>query len=350
MDVQDAFRVLGVEPGSTGEEIRVAYRDLVAVWHPDKYAHNERLWQKAHDQLKEINAAYDLLRGYDVGTYASPSQEPNAEEPATRSQEYSEEQPEDHSYSPDEGDDEEPAAVADPVRRGAWHVRPALVAVLLVAIISFAVQRSASNRSPSSTGTSPGLRDDMLNKLNSTPNALSALGGEEVSQEGIGKLGQLKADTPIHVKPDERSRVLYQGEAGMYVVLRALKDGWETIVMKDGSDGFAEAERVERLPYDVNIRAPGGDSANQSALGDATWAVRPEEIGNHQGTPTSGGSSDPDGIAESDTDAQSSGTETEAINRIIAEGLSIATAQANANSAALATFTIGSTEQEVLDV
>ncbi|MEQ9618581.1 MAG: universal stress protein [Deltaproteobacteria bacterium] len=46
----------------TDEELRVAYKDLVQVWHPDKYAHNERLKTRAENKIKELNEAYTTLR------------------------------------------------------------------------------------------------------------------------------------------------------------------------------------------------------------------------------------------------------------------------------------------------
>lgn len=44
------------------EELKVAYRDLVQVWHPDKYAGNERLKNRAEAKIKEINEAYRELQ------------------------------------------------------------------------------------------------------------------------------------------------------------------------------------------------------------------------------------------------------------------------------------------------
>lgn len=44
------------------EDLRVAYKDLVQVWHPDKYAHNERLKIRAENKIKELNEAYTSLR------------------------------------------------------------------------------------------------------------------------------------------------------------------------------------------------------------------------------------------------------------------------------------------------
>lgn len=43
------------------EELKAAYRDLVQVWHPDKYSNNERLRIRAESKIKLINEAYKTL-------------------------------------------------------------------------------------------------------------------------------------------------------------------------------------------------------------------------------------------------------------------------------------------------
>jgi nucleotide-binding universal stress UspA family protein len=45
----------------TDEELRAAYRDLVQVWHPDKYSNNERLRIRAESKIKLINEAFGTL-------------------------------------------------------------------------------------------------------------------------------------------------------------------------------------------------------------------------------------------------------------------------------------------------
>lgn len=44
------------------EQLKRAYRDLVQVWHPDRYENNERLKSRAESKIKEINEAYGALR------------------------------------------------------------------------------------------------------------------------------------------------------------------------------------------------------------------------------------------------------------------------------------------------
>jgi len=61
MTIEECERILGITPGASLYEIKLAYRDLVKVWHPDKYEETPRLRDKAAKQLKQINMAYDML-------------------------------------------------------------------------------------------------------------------------------------------------------------------------------------------------------------------------------------------------------------------------------------------------
>ncbi|MEG3896909.1 J domain-containing protein [Microcoleus sp. SVA1_B6] len=60
-DINRCYEILEIEPGASLEEIKHAYRDLAFVWHPERFAHNDRLQQKAEQRLTEINQAYDEL-------------------------------------------------------------------------------------------------------------------------------------------------------------------------------------------------------------------------------------------------------------------------------------------------
>jgi curved DNA-binding protein CbpA len=56
------YKTLGIEYDAPLSEVRRAYRDMVLVWHPDRFANNERLQKQATDKLVEINEAYRMLR------------------------------------------------------------------------------------------------------------------------------------------------------------------------------------------------------------------------------------------------------------------------------------------------
>jgi hypothetical protein len=60
-DLSAYYRVLDLEPGASMAEVKTAWRDLAQVWHPDRFAGNERLQKKAEEALKEINEAYHRL-------------------------------------------------------------------------------------------------------------------------------------------------------------------------------------------------------------------------------------------------------------------------------------------------
>lgn len=60
-ELSSCYETLGVVEGASAQELKVAYRDLAKVWHPDRFAHDPRLQQKAQEKLKEINEAYEQL-------------------------------------------------------------------------------------------------------------------------------------------------------------------------------------------------------------------------------------------------------------------------------------------------
>jgi hypothetical protein len=62
IDTTQAYRMLGLAPGATEDEVKTAYRDLAQVWHPDRFPDNNRLREKAQQNLQRINEAYALLR------------------------------------------------------------------------------------------------------------------------------------------------------------------------------------------------------------------------------------------------------------------------------------------------
>ncbi len=75
----DPYKVLGVSPGASQEEIKKAHRTLAKKYHPDLHPGDSA----ASEKMNEINAAYDMLihpganryhqaynQGYDSGPFA----------------------------------------------------------------------------------------------------------------------------------------------------------------------------------------------------------------------------------------------------------------------------------------
>ncbi len=60
------FEILELDQSASPEEARQAYRDLIAVWHPDRYTHNSRLQQKALEKMKAVNSAYEFVSRFIV--------------------------------------------------------------------------------------------------------------------------------------------------------------------------------------------------------------------------------------------------------------------------------------------
>jgi molecular chaperone DnaJ len=71
--MKNPYEVLGVREGSSIEEIKKAYKELVRKYHPDQYQ-NHPLSDLAEEKLKEINQAYDTLsKQYESGSSTSNS-------------------------------------------------------------------------------------------------------------------------------------------------------------------------------------------------------------------------------------------------------------------------------------
>lgn len=58
--MNDPYKILGVSPEATDEEIKKAYRELARKYHPDNYVNNP-LADLVEEKMKEINEAYDYI-------------------------------------------------------------------------------------------------------------------------------------------------------------------------------------------------------------------------------------------------------------------------------------------------
>ncbi|MBU1566865.1 MAG: J domain-containing protein [Proteobacteria bacterium] len=61
--IENSFKILGILPTSSFEEIRKAYRVHIAKYHPDKVSHlGEEFRNLAEHKTKEINIAFSFLK------------------------------------------------------------------------------------------------------------------------------------------------------------------------------------------------------------------------------------------------------------------------------------------------
>ena len=56
------YDVLDVSASASQVEIRETYRILSEVWHPDRFGTSGKKWDMANQKMKEINAAFDVLK------------------------------------------------------------------------------------------------------------------------------------------------------------------------------------------------------------------------------------------------------------------------------------------------
>jgi hypothetical protein len=63
-EINRFYKILDLEPETSLEEVKKAYRDLVKVWHPDFFHDNQRLQKKANEKLRRINEAYTKITLY----------------------------------------------------------------------------------------------------------------------------------------------------------------------------------------------------------------------------------------------------------------------------------------------
>lgn len=56
----DPYKVLGISPNASDDEVKKAYRELAKKYHPDNYINNP-LKDLADEKMKEINEAYDKI-------------------------------------------------------------------------------------------------------------------------------------------------------------------------------------------------------------------------------------------------------------------------------------------------
>jgi len=157
MTEREALRLLHLDKGCSQEQLRRAYRDLVKVWHPDRFQSDAQLRAKAERTLQSINDAYAQLQGRTTSPASAPATDSDNEpESATA-------RPDDHA-----------AAGAPPSPRAGRFARHLVlaaamgaavgVALALLAIVRWGQEPApAAHTAAAEVAATPGLADVELN-------------------------------------------------------------------------------------------------------------------------------------------------------------------------------------------
>ncbi len=163
--ISAAFATLGLPTETPSEQVKQAYRDLVQVWHPDRFTHNLRLANQAQAKMIEINGAYAIIRDHlasavqqapndtqcwdsdsDLDEFLKtviPSQPRNTSGPDSREWSPPDDSGTDSSSEPEPS---EPPWYKDPILKYAWRI-PAVILSIFFIFISRDLIYSFSSKS-----------------------------------------------------------------------------------------------------------------------------------------------------------------------------------------------------------
>jgi len=255
-----ALKVLGLGDDATDQDIKVAYRDLISVWHPDKHIHNERVRERAEQMVKRLNEARDILFGiHGAGSWSDD--------------EFTDEPP-----PPDQ-----PAAPKETSAKAVSRKRPKTASILvwLLAIVAsatlliFAFVPLSSNTiwiwdsrfwsAPQGSIVAPVTAPKHAQESEQRAPPVDS------NRTILGKLGQAIKETAITASPG--GRVYYRLKPYEYLVLRTSdRPNTYKVLLENGTDGYVNSEAVAKLPYDVTAPKDSSHPSNSglwsSSLGD----------------------------------------------------------------------------------
>ncbi len=61
MNRREALHILGLDDDASEADIKIAYREMAQILHPDRFAGNKKLEERATEQFKNLQEAYEFL-------------------------------------------------------------------------------------------------------------------------------------------------------------------------------------------------------------------------------------------------------------------------------------------------
>lgn len=83
-DINQHLQVLGLPSNSSYEEVKIAYKELVQIYHPDRFHGKTSLQNRAEKRLQAINNSYSTLKSYYTSHISPPP--PPASQPSPASE------------------------------------------------------------------------------------------------------------------------------------------------------------------------------------------------------------------------------------------------------------------------
>lgn len=83
MNRTEALRILGLDEDATADDIKTAYKETVQILHPDRFTANKKLQDRATEQFKNLQEAYEYLTS-GKGVRGDRSGSPSAQASASR--------------------------------------------------------------------------------------------------------------------------------------------------------------------------------------------------------------------------------------------------------------------------
>lgn len=150
-EVDRCYRALELEPGASLGEVKEGWRELVKVWHPDRFPNDAKLQRKAQERLKEINHSYEILEQYLTSNTPPPRGRPTSSQSSETHRSEAGQGPDSQkarteSSPPPQREKQSPSEPKELHTGRLWAV---IVGVMVILLIIMANSGGDPNRTPS---------------------------------------------------------------------------------------------------------------------------------------------------------------------------------------------------------